>query len=391
MTNDPIAGTQSVAIERDRLTLLIYGVAVAFGFSVAALGPAMPLLREDLGISRTVGGLHFTALALGAVTAGLFVERGVRAWGRRTVFWRGVAGVAVGSLLIGGGWLPALTLSGALVVGFSGASSLMTGQATLSDHYPDHRAVALTEMNIGMSLGSVLPALLIGALVAIGAGWRPALLLPIALLIVLAVTRRRESFPASRQASGSAVAHRLPHPYWVFWAAFIPSVGAEWSIGAWGAGYLVDIAGTSEAAASLLMTSFFGAMVVGRIAGGRVARSIAAFPLLIGTTAVAFVGFMLFWGSVSVLPVVVGLLIAGLGISMQYPMILTLAIETAPELVDSATARVSIAAGGAVVVAPLTLGFIADQTGIRFALGAVPALLVLVAVLALVGRRVAAS
>ncbi|MDJ0664228.1 MAG: MFS transporter [Acidimicrobiia bacterium] len=391
MTNDPSAGTGSGAIERDRLTILIYGVAVAFGFSVAAMGPAMPLMREDLGIDRTVGGLHFTALAIGAITAGLLVERSVRARGRRDVFWRGVAGAALGLLLIGGGWTPALTLLGALVVGISGASALMMSQATLFDHHPDQRAVALTEVNIAMSLGSVLPALVIGALVAIGLGWRPALLMPVALLMVLAATRRRERFPVSRQTLARGEARRLPGPYWLYWAAFIPSVGAEWSIGAWGAGYLVDIAETSEAAAALLMTSFFGAMVIGRIIGGRVARNVAAFPLLIGTTAVALTGFLLFWASSSVSPVVVGLLIAGLGISMQYPMLLTLATETASELVDTATARISIAAGGAVLVAPLTLGYVADQAGIRTAFGIVPALLVFVAGFALMGRRASAA
>ena len=41
------------SLVRDRVTLLTYGMAIAFGFAVAALGPAMPLLREDLGISRT--------------------------------------------------------------------------------------------------------------------------------------------------------------------------------------------------------------------------------------------------------------------------------------------------------------------------------------------------
>jgi len=387
MTNDPSAGSESGAIERDRLTVLIYGAAVAFGFTVAALGPAMPLLREDLGIGRTVGGLHFTVLALGAVVAGLLVQRGVRARGRRSVFWRGIAGLAAGALLIGGGWTPAITLTGALVAGVFGASALIMSQAAMSDHHPQQRAVALTEMNIAMSLGSVVPALLIAALVAAGAGWRPALLAPVALVIVMAATRRREQFPVSQQTSQPGRAHQLPGPYWVYWAAFIPSVGSEWCIGAWGAGYLVDVAETSEAAASLLMTAFFGAMVVGRFIGGRVARTVAALPLLLGTTAIAFTGFMLFWGSNAVPPVVAGLLIVGLGISMQYPMILTLAIETAPQLVDSATARTSIAAGGSVVVAPLTLGFVADQVGIRAAFGIVPGLLVLVAVLALLGRR----
>ena len=59
----PLGDDGPEAFTRDRLTFLTYGMVVVFGFTVAAIGPAMPLLREDLAISRTVGGLHFTALS----------------------------------------------------------------------------------------------------------------------------------------------------------------------------------------------------------------------------------------------------------------------------------------------------------------------------------------
>ena len=97
---------------RDPFTLLTYGMAVAFGLGLAALGPAMPLMREDLDISRTLGGLHFTALAAGSVLAGFASERLTSRWGRRLVFWAGGTGVAAGALIVGVGWHPAVTLSG---------------------------------------------------------------------------------------------------------------------------------------------------------------------------------------------------------------------------------------------------------------------------------------
>ena len=65
----------------------------------------------------------------------------------------------------------------------------------------------------------------------------------------------------------------------------------------------------------------------------------------------------------------------------------SLAIDRAPGRTDVAAARVFIAAGGAVFVAPLTLGAIADRTDIRSAFTAVPGLFVLVVVLAGLGHR----
>lgn len=376
---------------RDSLTFLTYGMIVAFGFAVAAMGPAMPLLRQDLGISRTIGGLHFTAIASGSVLAGLTIRRVVEPWGRRRVFWSGGAGVATGCLLLMAGWHPAITLSGCFVIGGFGSAVLIMSQAALSDRHPSHRPVALTEANTAMSVGTVAPALFIGAFVAVGAGWRPALLAPVCIWLALVLSRSSVAFPPASIGDRPGRSSVLPRTYWLFWAGFIPAVGAEWSIGAWGADYLVDVAETTEGSASFLMSAFFGAMVIGRLAGSRIARSLSPFSLLLGSTAVGLGGVILFWAADSLPLIVGGLFVSGLGISMLFPMLLSLAIGIAPDQVDTAAARIAIAAGGSVIVAPLTLGALADQVGIRGAFLIVPGLLVLVVVLAILGRRMEAA
>ncbi|MGA9596311.1 MAG: MFS transporter [Acidimicrobiia bacterium] len=387
MSSHPHHRDGSGAFTRDRLTLLVYGMATAFGFAVAAMGPAMPSMREDLGMSRTVGGLHFTALAAGSVLSGFVVERLIRRWERRRVFWLGGVGVAAGAALIGIGPNPAVTLMGALLAGISGAAMLTVSQATLSDHHPSHRSIALTEVNTAMSLGSVIPALLIGVTLAAGLGWRPAFFVPVLIVAGHRLALRGETFPPAPREEPTTRRRRLPGAYWILWVAFIPAVGAEWSVGAWGADYLVEVAGTTRGTASFLMTAFFGAMVMGRFLGSRVARTVSPIPLLFGTSGVGLAGFLLFWGSSSVVPVVCGLLGAGLGISMQFPMILSLSMGAARGRSDIAAARMNISAGGAVLLAPLTLGVIADQAGIRAAFGLVPALFVIVVLLAILGRR----
>ena len=385
-TSIDLDGGRSTAFVRGRTTLLTYGMAMAFGFTVAALGPAMPLLREELGISRTVGGLHFSALAAGSVLAGFAAERLVRSWGRRRVFWLGGAGLAAGGLIIGTGWHPAATIGGAFVAGGFGAAMLAVSSATLSDLHPAHHEVAITELNTASSAGSVVPALLIGILVLVGVGWRPAFVVPLAIVLALALRGRVETFPRPSHP-GSTVRRRLPTAYWFTWAAFVPAVSAEWAVGAWGAGYLVDVTASTEESAALLMTTFFGAMLVGRFLGSLVTRRVGALPLLVGAASVGLGGVALFSSTSTVLPVVAGLFVAGLGISMLFPMLLSLAIDRARDRTDVAAARVFIAAGGAVFVAPLTLGAIADRTDIRSAFAVVPGLFVLVVVLAALGHR----
>jgi MFS family permease len=299
--------------------------------------------------------------------------------------------VAAGALIVGAGWHPAITLAGSIVLGTGGALMLTTGQAALSDHHPLHRPVALTEVNTAMSLGGIIPALLIGGFAAAGVGWRPAFLAPFGIWLVLAASRRAEPFPAPVPATSQTELRRLPRPYWIYWAGLIPAVGAEWSIGAWGAGFLVDEADATEAQAALLMTVFFGAMVVGRAVGARIARTTRPPVVLATSIGVATAGALLLLVAESALAAVLGLLIAGLGLSMLFPMLLALAMSTAPGRADAASARAFIAGGSAVLVAPVTLGAVADQAGIRAAFGLVPALLGVLALLAVVGWRTGAG
>ena len=372
---------------RDRLTILTYTMAGILGYGFGALGPAMPLLRDDLGISRTVGGLHFTLEAASAVAFGFFIDRLVRHWGRRAVFWTGGAGAALGALVIGLGGHPAITLAGAALIGGPGSAMLASAQSALSDRHRGYRAVALTEGNTAVSAGTVIPALVIGGLVAIGAGWRLAFAVPAVLYLATAVARADQAFPPAAAPPRDQPTRRLPRPYWLFWAAMFPAVGAEWSVAAWGAGYLVEIGGTSEASAALLMTLFFGAMVGGRYLASRLAHRFEPLRILVASAAIGLAGFMVFWRVEGTPAIVTGLFVTGLGISTLFPMLLSMAVGTAADRPDLATARISISAGSSVIVAPLALGWLADQTGIRDAFGVVPALFLMVAVVAFMGRR----
>ena len=86
-----------------------------------------------------------------------------------------------------------------------------------------------------------------------------------------------------------------------------------------------------------------------------------------------------------------GLAVAGLGIANLYPLGLATNLGLAAASPDTASARVSLGGGLAILTAPLALGALADRTGLRTAYGAVPVMLGLVAILVLAagvhGRR----
>ncbi len=373
---------------RDRLTLVMYAMAGVMGYVLNVMGPAMPLIRADLGISRTIGGLHYTAMASGTVLLGFFVDRLARLWGRRTLFWAAGGGLMVAALLIGIGRHPAATLSGALIMGMSGSSLLATIRSALTDVHDRYLAVAITETDTVWSIGALLSATTVGALVAAGIGWREAFLVPAAVWLGVILLGRAETLPKASVALARGQRRpRLTAAYWFNWAALIPSAAAEWSIGVWGASYLVDIRRVQEQTASFSMTAYFGAIVVGRIVASRLARRVDSFPLFLFSLGIALAGSLVFWLANATEVNVAGLFVTGLGISALFPMLLTGAFSAAHGRADTAAARVSLAAGAAILSAPLTLGWIADQGGIRAAFGMVPALLLCAGAFAALGQR----
>ncbi len=76
-----------------------------------------------------------------------------------------------------------------------------------------------------------------------------------------------------------------------------------------------------------------------------------------------------------------GLIVAGLGVANLYPSTLALTLETAPQQLDQASARASLASGISIIALPLLLGRIADRVGITPAFALVGVLTVLAATL----------
>jgi len=110
--------------------------------------------------------------------------------------------------------------------------------------------------------------------------------------------------------------------------------------------------------------------------------------LLAATLCVAFVGFPLFWLSAGTTLTLAGLLLTGLGIGSVYPLGVSAALAAAPDNTDAAAARLAVAGGGAVLLAPFALGALADRVGIGAAFGIVPPMLLAAVSLALIsGRR----
>jgi fucose permease len=380
---------------RDPATWMTYGLVGYFAFMETVLGPIMPFLRTELNLDYTTASLHFSAFALGAVLLGLFGDRVSGRWGRFASLWGGALAMTGGVAFLVSVPSPWVTVPATFVMGLCGALVLVTSQALLSDAHGEYGAVAVTESNVTASACAISAPLLVGTSAAAGLGWRPALVVPAAVLILLAAVFffRPPTLPqAAAKSDEPADGHGLNARYWALWALVALGVASEWCVAYWGADFLADGTGLTRAASATSLTAFFAAMLLGRVASSRLARTVSPTVLLAATLGLALAGFPLFWFSPGSVLTLAGLFVTGLGIGSVYPLGISAAIASAPGNSDAAAARLTIGAGGALLVAPFVLGALADRIGISTAFGIVVPMLLAALLLALVaGRRARAA
>ena len=387
------ASPQGEPFVRRPLTWATYALVGYFAYLETVLGPLMPFLRAEHGFSYTVASLHFSAFALGAVPVGFFGDRVAERRGRRASLWGGGAGMAAGASLLAASPVTPGTVLGAFLMGTCGGLLLITTQAILADRHGAWSAVAITESNVAASACAILASLAVGAFVALGLGWRAALIPPVAALVLLAVRFRDEPLGRARtreSASGKA-SFALPMRFWVYFGVLFLGISVEWCVAYWGTDFLENGVGMERSAAATALSVFFGAMLVGRILGSRLARRLSGGTLLLLTLCVAFAGFPLFWLSAVPALSLLGLFVAGLGVGSIYPLAIAVGVAAAPGQTDTATARLGLAGGAAILTAPFALGAYADRVGIERAYGIVIPLLLAAVVLALLAWRMGAG
>jgi len=362
---------------RDRLTWIAYVLLAWFAYLQAAPGLVIGHLRDELHLSYSTGGLYVAAFAAGSLVAGVSSARLERALGRRPLFWSAAALMGAGAIGLTAGRIAAETVGSVLVMGVGGGLLLATIQAALTDHHGERRAVALAEANLAASLAYVVLIGVLSLTAALHAGWRVALLASLA-VPVLAWWRNRQlaidAPPPSRMAQG-----RLPGVFWIAAAMLFCTTAAEWCINAWGASFVEDAAEVSTDTAVALMAGYFGGVLAGRTLGSRLARRHDPARLLALALAVTAVGFAILWPSTGPGQALVGLSLLGLGLGNLFPMGLSVTVALAPGQAVLASGRAVAMTSFAVLLAPLTVGTLADATSLKAALGVVPVMVVLAA------------
>ena len=372
-----MAEPPSTRFRRDRLTWVAYVMLAWFAYLQAAPGLVLVYLRDELDLSYSTGGLHVAAFAAGSLVAGVISARLERVLGRRTLFWSAAALMGAGTIGLTLARVVPATVGSVLAMGLGGGLLLVTIQAALADHHGARRAVALTEANVAAAVAYVVLIGFLSLTAALHLGWRVALLISLLVPLLLWWGNRRLAIDAPPP---SRVEHdRLPAVFWVAAVMLFCMVAVEWCITAWGATFVADAAAVSTDTAVGLMGGYFGGVVTGRALGSRLTRRFEPERLLVIALALTAAGFAVLWPSTGPLQALAGLTVLGIGLGNLFPLGLAVTVGLAPDRAALASARAVGATSVAVLIAPLTVGTLADATSLTAALGVVPVGLALAA------------
>ena len=373
-----------------------WAVAVMFlvnGFIMGSWAPQIPLLLPRHGLTAFGLGLLILGLGLGAVAAMALAGGLIARLGSAKVL-RSFA-VAASGTLAAVVLAPTLALLALAMVGMGGLIGCMDVAMNANAVEVERRlGRAIMSSSHGFwSLGGFLGGGLGGVLIAaLGSAGHALVVSAVALALVgLAAPHLRGAPPVPHPptAAGGAGSH-WPRGGAIYLLGLM-ALGAMVPEGAvldWSALYLARELGSPVAASGLAFAGFAAAMALMRFAGDHLRNRHGAATTLRVSGAVAAAGLL----AASLAPTaplaIAGFALAGLGIANMVPIILSAAGNHPGLGAGVGISVVTMMGYSGILVAPASIGLVADHIGFRLTYAVLALVLIGVAALA---RRVAAA
>ena len=352
---------------RDRTTLLAYAQLGLLGWFVYAFGASLTLLRDDEGLSRTAAALLSISLAAGGTLGSFLAASIVRRWGRGAMLRAGALAIATGTLLYisdGPLWLVAT----GPFIGSLGASFCAVGvSAYLEARQGAAADASLAEANLVASSASLIGILAVGVAATTILGWRLGLLLLVVVAIALEVLRGRtvEAFNVGTDMESRADAPRLPTLVWWAVLTLILLTSVEITLLQWGPDLLRERGGLEAGSASATIAAIVVGMIIGRLVGSRLVERVSSELVFGGSIIFAAAAFVYTWLVTGAVPLIIGLVLIGVGIGMHFPLGIGRAMRASAGQPDRAAGWTSAGIGIMSGVAPFALAALADSWGVH--------------------------
>lgn len=323
----------------------------------------------SLGRPATQAGILISVYALGSLCSVLLSSSLADRIGKRRVIAAALFVMAAGLLIVPASRAFAPVLIGLFLFGFGFAPSEGMGSALLGDENPEKAAAWMNISQAGFGVGAILGPLIAIAWLNTGNSWRGPFLLGSflglsLLLMVILSGRGRMAPPASSARHSMNMFELMRDKRFVFLVIMMfLYIGYESVAPAYIKRYFID-SGSGESLASLMISLFWGSMIVGRLLGsllvGREMQSIR------GYTAFTFLGILLLILGKSLPLRVIAVGLFGFGCGPVWPMLITLAARLFPKRSGAAVGMMMLTSMSAFAVFPFLIGNLPANPALTF-------------------------
>jgi FSR family fosmidomycin resistance protein-like MFS transporter len=346
------------------------GVAFAANFLwvmvIGLLGPAIPGIIRDLGISYTQAGLFFTVLALGSLIGTSLGAIASDYVNKKILLFVTCCFLVAG--LIGMGF--AATYLALLIIIFLfstlGSPIGAVGQSIMLGMFPDKREKYLSYQTVFAAVGSFLAPILVTINFSVELNWRWSfmeagflgIVLCVAILFVRipAVSMKKLKLPLKDVFKN----RRLLFCAVIIFLAMAVDIGFSY----WLAEYFNSELHMSVRFASAVVGIYLGGIITGRSIIPVLLKSIKSGRIILYGLVIGFVSLSGFIFIPTVAAKVILCFFYGLGIGPLFPLMMAKGAELYPEQPGAVTGILfaSMSLGG--MVFPLLLGRLAETVGI---------------------------
>ena len=314
------------------LTVAAHASFVPIGIVTVLLSPLLPTLAAKWALNYSQAGTLFTAQFLASTVAVFLSGVVVAQWGFRFAIKIGlaliaasVAGMLMGSRLLG------MTC----IAGYGAGLGLAVPAANLlvAEVNPGRRSSALNLLNFSWSAGAVACPFLVAAAAARD---RVPLLLALVAGFSLLVAAGITAMPShiteprvSKAVAGNKAIRDWRQPSFAILAAlFFLYVGTENGFGGWVASYSKRLGTISATIAVMTPSFFYASLMLGRCVAPLLLRRLEETRVVQGSLLLSCAGMAALVGSHTLLSVAVSATAAGLGLSVVYPITISLLSRT---------------------------------------------------------------
>ncbi|TVR74828.1 MAG: MFS transporter [Marinilabiliales bacterium] len=364
-----------------------------FGIVMAVLGSVLPSVIEKYGIDMVDAGTLFLVLNLGMLIGSVIFGPLVDRYGYKglLVMCAALVFASIEGIALAPG-VNILRIS-LFFVGFAGGAINGGTNALVSDISDGQRGARLSLLGVFFGIGALGVPLLLGSLLDRFAyesliGFVGALILiPLLFFIFL-------KFPAPKHAQGFPVSEGLKltreAPLLLFGLILFIQSGMEMTVSGWSATYMNEYLAISARQAVLFLSFYWTGMIFTRIAITSLLQKAERRKVVLVSLLVSVAGTTIILMSNSVVMVVAGLLLTGIGFAAIFPLVFSYVGDLYPRLSGTAFSVILAIALLGGMTYPSVVGILAENLDLRSAFMVAPVSLVISAVIFMVlSKRIA--